>query len=397
MENYYVLEKNNISEYLIKLNILENNEEINSVEEIGNGNLNYVYLVITNIKKLIVKQSVPFLRIAGEGWPLSEDRMKFEIMSYNEYSNFTPEYIPTIFHSDTNMNVLIMEYLEGYEIFRDWIINSKDISFFKEKIVQFLVTSLYETSIFSLNNTQRDNLLHSFSNNTDLCKLSEEFIFTFPFMEEDSNDFLEHLVLSHKEILTDSEYKNNVLELKYNFITKKEALLHGDLHNGSIMVDGTNIKVIDTEFSFYGPIAFDVGKVVGNLIMSRISHINLGNEKYANEILDSIEYIINNFFNMFKTKLIKNKKSTFFNESYIKDINNTFVDKYLKNLLQDVIGFAGVVIGRRTFGIAGVAEIRGLEKGLREIAEKESIEISKKLVKNYKEIDSIEKFIKEIK
>ena len=44
------------------------------VEEVGDGNLNFVYKVRQrkNPKQtVVIKQAVPFLRIVGESWPLS--------------------------------------------------------------------------------------------------------------------------------------------------------------------------------------------------------------------------------------------------------------------------------------------------------------------------------------
>lgn len=67
------------------------------------------------------------------------------------------------------------------------------------------------------------------------------------------------------------------LRLRDVFNTRCEALLHGDLHTGSIMVtepaagsQGTT-TVIDPEFAFVGPIAFDVAKLVGNLLLAFFS------------------------------------------------------------------------------------------------------------------------------
>lgn len=45
-------------------------------------------------------------------------------------------------------------------------------------------------------------------------------------------------------------------------------MIHGDLHTGSIMVTRDSTQVIDPEFSFYGPMGFDIGALLGNLIMA---------------------------------------------------------------------------------------------------------------------------------
>jgi len=39
------------------------------------------------------------------------------------------------------------------------------------------------------------------------------------------------------------------------FLNQPEALIHGDLHSGSVMVTESDTRVIDPEFAFYGPSA----------------------------------------------------------------------------------------------------------------------------------------------
>ena len=55
---------------------------------------------------------------------------------------------------------------------------------------------------------------------------------------------------------------------KYQFMTSMQALVHGDLHTGSIMLTPTDTRVIDPEFALVGPIGFDVGAVIGNLFLA---------------------------------------------------------------------------------------------------------------------------------
>lgn len=42
--------------------------------EIGDGNINFVYLVQGPVGGVIVKQGLPYVRVVGEGWPLSQVR-----------------------------------------------------------------------------------------------------------------------------------------------------------------------------------------------------------------------------------------------------------------------------------------------------------------------------------
>ena len=52
------------------------------------------------------------------------------------------------------------------------------------------------------------------------------------------------------------------------FIERAQALTHGDLHTASIMVTTGSTQIIDSEFGFYGPMGYDIGAFLGNLILA---------------------------------------------------------------------------------------------------------------------------------
>ena len=70
-----------------------------------------------------------------------------------------------------------------------------------------------------------------------MCTLTEQVIFSDPYVESNYNRWtqpqLDDLVKQFKE--NDEELILAISELRHKFITAKEALLHGDLHTGSIM------------------------------------------------------------------------------------------------------------------------------------------------------------------
>lgn len=43
--------------------------------------------------------------------------------------------------------------------------------------------------------------------------------------------------------------------------------MHGDLHTGSLMVTNDTTYAIDPEFGYYGPMGFDVGKIIANILL----------------------------------------------------------------------------------------------------------------------------------
>lgn len=66
------------------------------------------------------------------------------------------------------------------------------------------------------------------------------------------------------------------------FCERAQALIHGDLHTGSVMVTQDSTQVIDPEFSFIGPMGFDIGAYLGNLILAFFAqdgHAAQGNDR----------------------------------------------------------------------------------------------------------------------
>jgi 5-methylthioribose kinase len=389
----YILEIESIKNYL-------DDGEI-KIEEIGDGNLNFVYIVtnLSNQKSVIVKQAVPYLRIAGEGFPLSRERMSYEIRALQFYGDLVPKLVPKIYYADEEMSLVIMENLSNHIIMRKGLINKIIYPNFSEDISNFLAKTLFYSSSLYLNSAKKRQLINKFNANTELCKLTEDFVFTLAFMEDETNDINPELLNEAKALFSDNSFKKNLLELKYIFMTQSDALLHGDLHTGSIMLNQDETYIIDPEFAFVGPFGFDIGALIANMINAYISHFYRSEDsEYQEWILKAIEEIWNGFEEKFLTLWEQQPNSALLKEGFIaqKELNEFKAD-FIKNILQQSIGFAGAKISRRVFGIAGVEDIRGItdiEK--RKRAELMALNIGKNLILNYKNITTIEGLMNEL-
>lgn len=88
--------------------------------------------------------------------------------------------------------------------------------------------------------------VHYDDRDTELVSLTEQYIFTKPFDKSDSTNRLSEDISSSLPQLYDNPRVLEAADVMKNiFLTKKECLLHGDLHTGSVMVDGGNSKVSD--------------------------------------------------------------------------------------------------------------------------------------------------------
>ncbi len=62
-----------------------------SVTEVGDGNMNQVFICRgTDGRTLVLKQALPYLRLVGPSWPMSEERAAREAAAITAHSRFPP-------------------------------------------------------------------------------------------------------------------------------------------------------------------------------------------------------------------------------------------------------------------------------------------------------------------
>ncbi|MFT5835334.1 MAG: 5-methylthioribose kinase [Sulfurimonas sp.] len=403
---YRELDVNSVIAYLKNVDEVMNyfGSDDLKASEIGDGNLNYVYLVSSTSdakKSLIVKQAVPYLRCVGEEFALSRERMTYEIRALSKFKEIVPEAVPELYHVSEDMSIVVMRYLDQHTILRDGLTAVQKYPNLSEHISTYLAHTLFKTSSLFLDSTSKRKLIDKFNSNTELCKLTEDFVFTSAFMESETNDAqnVKDNPLA-KKLFADMEFKEKVLDLKYKFMTASDALIHGDLHTGSVMLNEEETYIIDPEFAFVGPFGFDIGALVANLVNNYIHHsIVTKDEDFKEYLLETIKETLKLFEKKFLKLWEEQKDSALLIDGYIdEETAQNYRKKFLKNILQDTVGFAGCKMARRVFGVAGVAEIRGIEdEMLRADAEELALKIAREFVMKYDKLESIEQILEIIK
>ena len=64
------------------------------VREVGDGNLNLVFIVEGPKSGVVLKQALPYVRLVGESWPLSVRRAFFEHQALRAQSAVAPAHVP---------------------------------------------------------------------------------------------------------------------------------------------------------------------------------------------------------------------------------------------------------------------------------------------------------------
>jgi len=99
-----------------------------SVSEIGDGNLNLVFIVSGGNDSVIVKQALPYVRLVGDSWPLPLYRAFYENCALTRQASRTSNAVPDVFHFDEQQALIVMEHLRPHVILRNKLINGEYVS-----------------------------------------------------------------------------------------------------------------------------------------------------------------------------------------------------------------------------------------------------------------------------
>ena len=239
------------------------------IEEVGDGNLNLVFKVYGPNGAMAVKQALPYVRLVGESWPLPLSRAHYEHMALTKQAKHTGRLVPKIYHYDATLALIAMELLQPHIIMRHGMIAGVEYPRFANDISTFMARTLFFTSDLALTADKKKAMIEAFAGNTALCKITEDLIFTDPYRIADMNRWTKpHLDGYAAQWRGDGDLKVAVSRLKLKFMSSAEAMIHGDLHTGSVMLTTEDTRVIDPEFAFIGPMGFDVGAMVANFLLN---------------------------------------------------------------------------------------------------------------------------------
>lgn len=375
-----------------KLDFFGKDEEL-VCKEIGDGNLNYIFKIdsLSTSKSLIIKQSGPVARISDE-FKLSADRnrIEYEILKYQ--STLAPGLVPEVYSYDPIMNCTSMEDLSDHVIMRTEMINHKQFKKFADDITTFMVNTLLLTSDVCMEHKAKKELVKNFIN-PELCEISEDLVYTEPFSDiNNRNDiFAPNVEWVKENIYSDEALKLETAKLKFDFMNNAQALVHGDLHTGSIFIKEDSTKVIDPEFAFYGPMGYDVGNVIANLMFALANAQAYEKAEQIKWLEDTIVEVID----LFKEKFSKawDEKASEYTAKY-----KGFKEYYLDTVLRDTAAVTGLEGIRRIVGIAHVKDITSIQdEEQRTKAERLCMLASKSFIMNREELKTGKDFLEVIK
>lgn len=355
-DHYFQMNVDDVIEYTLE-KATEIDWDRNSMEAVvpdSHGNLNYVYRIWDGKgHSLYIKQAGTETRISKDMKP-SKDRNRLESEIIMLEDKFAPGMVPHIYFFDTVMCACGMEDCSDFMVMRDAMLRHETFPRFADDISTFMVETLLLSSDLVMDHKEKKELIRKFIS-PDLCDITEKLVLMEPYndLNQRNNVFAPNADFIEQELYHDPALHLEVAKLKFKFMTDAQALMHGDLHTGSIFIRQDATKVFDSEFGTYAPMGYDVGNVVANLIFAYDNGLAAGATAFCDWILETIEKTMDLFIEKFSKR---------FDEAVTEPMAKVagFKEWYMEGILNDTAGYAGTELHRRTVGMANVVDVTSI-------------------------------------
>ena len=225
---------------------------------------------------------------------------------------------------------------------------------------------------------------------------------TLAFMFQTSDDVplgevLDPEIASYiEDIVSDPKIICERYKLRECYMKRGETFIHGDFHTSNIFAGPDDMKVIDMEYTFCGPMAYDIGYLICNFISQyvcagfRSFDSAAEQESFQQYCLDTAVEIVEEFFRQFFNCWNQDAKPIY---KGVPGLKQSLKEEWLK----DVIGFcANSNLGRCAGGI-GYPEYDAIDDSAKRIHAKcLSLIIDKHLLLHRGEYSSIRECIRDV-
>lgn len=338
------------------------------VQEVGDGNLNLVFIVSGPEGAVIVKQALPYVRLVGDSWPLPLYRAYYEYHALTRQQAYDPGSVPEIFHFDEVQALIVMEYLSPHVILRYKLIAGERVEGLAKRLGVFCARTAFRGSELCMASAKKKADIALFSGNVEIPAITEALVFRDPYFNAEMNHHTAGLDPVVATLRDDVAMKGEVQHIFRSFSAKAETLCHGDLHSGSAMCTADDTKVIDPEFVFYGPMGFDIGMLIANYLMAYFSQpahrTSAALDAYQSWILQVIEETWATFCSEFSTLWANERTGMLYDPNLFEkqgQSSNPARDAVLRDIWTDALGFCGIEMHRRILSLAHNADFEAIE------------------------------------
>ena len=268
----------------------------------------------------------------------TEDNVQhIALNALQERQQSCPDYTADLLYLDQEHAFYVMQDLKHFTPLSTRLIRGDNIKTLSGLLAQYLAQSLFYTSdLYVLSDIKRAK--QTIFSHPAGSQLTQQSHFEHPYNPDDNpnkHDFIRPLMEDEQH---DPTLLAEIAELNLKFINTSQALLHGKLTPDAILLDNEELKVTTSTLSSYGPIGFDVGTLLGQLLINFCTSA-LRFDKYTradhlDALIDLIRATWNQFADYFSELMQKETQNPCL-------MNETFQARYLRSIFLDSVGFAG--------------------------------------------------------
>lgn len=255
-------------------------------EEDSRGLINYIFKVRGGGRSLILKQARANMRLDDDvestdaSYAPPQDRNYSEYLTIKLRRAITPDFVPEVYYADRENHVFLMEDVSYLKPGRSQLARGVMIDGLAERVARFLSDIHFYTTEFYLDTEEFRELGRRFVS-TGMRAIMENWLFLRDTPTHQcpplTRHFLPHIFA--QDVVTQSHI------LRHKYMNTTEAFIHSDIHTSNIFASNDQLKVIDMEYTFAGPVAYDLGYFLASLVSQYCSAVfrPFPSEKERNE------------------------------------------------------------------------------------------------------------------
>ena len=349
----YILTQDTVAQYVSnnadKINVFPPSASL-TAETIQGGNVNFAFCVRSSDGKAVfVKQAPEYVAVFGpDGLPLTSSRIQKEVAIINEWTSILGDeadtYVPKLYYFDDENKVFVMEFLENFDLLDHHLVTSptftSEVSI-ASQLGKFMAQTHLATHSSKVS-VERAAFLTTEYENRALRDIQLEYVFTKAYKEVSQT--------TSKGFKADEAFLAEISMLKARYNGEvgpgNMSLCHGDLHPGSVMVKVSGdenaqdqVRVIDPEFTVYGPPGLDVGSLLSGYILGAVRqyYATEDKEKKTNNVKAISEGVVA-AWNAYKSCMT----------------NGGISEEIMREIEVETVGFAVAEVCRTALGFAGI-------------------------------------------
>ena len=262
MSEQIALTADNLPDYLTFMKVCGAGQPV-AVEPVGDGNINWVRRARTAAGSWVVKQARPALERFPE-YQAPTERIVIEARFYETVAPFDTESVcPRVELFDPEQRVLVLEDLGDAERLDAALARAADVTSAATCLARFLGAVHRGTS-----DDARAQPFENFASfeNEAMRRLHGDHIFLLPYRE---NEFplSERVARRAEELRDDAALVRTIDDAYARYLETRSCLVHGDVQPANVLLTDGGPKLLDAEIAHMGDPAFDMGQLLGHLLL----------------------------------------------------------------------------------------------------------------------------------